>query len=107
MDVKHLSNEEKLNHVYEMVYENNQILKSLRRQQYFATFLRIVYWLAILGVIGGAYFYIRPVVGALSTNAANVDQRVTQFNQITGQLPETKFVNQIFDWLKKSITNPQ
>ena len=102
MDVKQLTNEEKLNEIYEMVHENHKVLRSLRSQQYFSNIVRVVYWLVILGVIGGAYYYVQPIIGAFSKNSANVDQTFVQLNQIKNQLPETKIVNQLIDWLKNS-----
>lgn len=105
MDVKHLTNEEKLNEIYEMVHENHKILRSLRSQQYFANILRILYWLVILGVIGSAYYYIQPIIETFSTSGTDVNKTLTQFNEIKDRLPETKFLNQIVEWLRSSRGN--
>jgi hypothetical protein len=102
MDGRHLSNEEKLNEIYQMVHENHQILRSLHRQQYLANIGRVIYWLAILGILGGAYYYVKPLIDSFSSHGANVDQTITQINQLTGQLPETKLLTQVLEWLKKS-----
>lgn len=107
MDRKRLTNEEKLDEIYEMTRENHEILMTLRRQQNFATVLRILYWMVVLGVIGGAYYFIRPVVTAVSSGGAQVDKTFDQIDEIKQQLPETKVLNQVLDWLKKSATAEQ
>ena len=82
-----LNNQEKLEEVYEMTLENNQILRSMRKQQYIANAFRFIYWLVILGALGGAYFYVRPVIKAVSDNKTKFQQAFEQFNQIRSQFP--------------------
>lgn len=107
MERRHITNEEKLDEIYELTRENHEILKTLRRQQNFATILRILYWLVVLGFIGGAYYFVRPVINAVSTGGAQVDKTINQIDQIKDQLPETKVLNQVLDWFKKSANAEQ
>lgn len=95
-----LNNQEKLEAVYKMTLENNDILRTIRRQHYFSNFLSSLYWLMVIGVIGGAYYFIRPVVTAISSNSGGVEETINQFNQIRSQLPETKLINQVMNGLK-------
>jgi hypothetical protein len=100
MNGKNLTNEEKLEAVYEMTYENHQILKTIRRQQYFANTFRVLYWLAILGFVGGSYYYVRPLITALSGDKGKFEETLNHFNQLRDQLPETKLVNQVMSSFK-------
>lgn len=88
------NNEQKLEAIYEMTLENNEILRTIRRQQYFANALRVLYWLVILGAIGSAYYFVRPVVSALSSNSSKLEEAYTQFR---GQLPETKLIEKVIN----------
>ena len=97
---KDLNNQEKLSAIYEMTLENNSILRTIRRQHYFSNFLSSLYWLMVIGVIGGAYYFVRPVVTAISNNSGQVEETINQFNQIRSQLPETKLINQVMKGLK-------
>jgi tRNA A37 N6-isopentenylltransferase MiaA len=100
MNGKNLTNEEKLEAIYEMTYENHQMLRTIRRQQYFANTFRVVYWLVILGFVGGSYYYIRPLIVGLSGDKGRFEETLNQFNQLRSQLPETKLVNQMMNSLK-------
>jgi hypothetical protein len=102
MDGKHLNNEEKLEAIYKMTLENHDMLKSLRRQQYFSTFARIFYWLVVLGALGGAYYYVRPVIALLSENSGKIQEGFNQLETLKNQLPETRILNQVIQGLQKS-----
>lgn len=104
---KDLTNEEKLSTIYEMTLENNKMLRSLRRQHYFSTFMTLLYWLMVIGAIGSAYYFVRPVVTLLSNNSGKIEETVGQFNQIRDQLPEAKLINQLLKSLtgKKETSN--
>lgn len=97
---KDLNNQEKLEAIYKMTLENNDILRVIRRQQYFSNALRLLYWLVVLGAIGSAYYFIRPLVTTLSSNSGKIEEAASQFSQIRDQLPETKLVNQLLERFK-------
>lgn len=100
---KNLTNEEKLDAIYEMTLENHEVLKTIRRQQYFATAGRLLYWLLILGVVGGTYFYLRPVIDFMTTNSSKLTETFLQLNQLKDQLPEARVLNQLLEGLQKSV----
>lgn len=104
---KKLTNEEKLDLIYKMTQENHEILASMRRQQYFSYVLRIIYWLVILGVIGGAYYYVYPMIGYITGNATKIQEALQQLQGLKGAMPETELVNTLIDGLKKSATSGQ
>lgn len=99
---ENLNNQQKLEEVYHMTMENNEILRSMRRQQHIAHAFTIFYWVVILGALGGAYYYVRPVVNAFSENKGKIDSALEQFNDLRSQLPETKVLNQLLEGLKQS-----
>jgi hypothetical protein len=107
MDGKHLNNEEKLEAIYKMTLENHDMLKFLRRQQYFSTAGRIFYWTVMLGALGGAYYYVRPVVNILSHNSGKIEEGFNQLETLKNQLPETKIFNQLLQGLQKSAGSPE
>lgn len=92
-----MNNEEKLDAVYQMTLENNDILRTIRRQQYFANALRALYWLVVLGAVGGAYYFVRPVVTTLSGNSGKIEE---VYSQLRNQLPEKKLLDKVMDALK-------
>ncbi len=42
--------------------ENNQMLKAMRRAQKLATFMRVVYWLIVIGIAIGAFYFLQPFI---------------------------------------------
>lgn len=103
-----MTNEEKLNAIYEMTLKNHEILKTVRRQQYFASFMRILYWLVVLGFIGGAYYFLAPVISLITGgNFSQFGNTLLQLDQLKNQLPETKVLNQVIEGLQKSSVSEQ
>ncbi len=99
---ENLNNQQKLEEVYHMTMENNEILRSMRRQQHIANAFRFFYWVVILGALGGAYLYVRPAIDTFSKNKKDIDSALGQFNELRAQLPETKVLQQVLDGLKAS-----
>ena len=97
-----LNNQQKLEEVYHMTVENNEILRSMRRQMHIANAFRLFYWVVIIGALGGAYFYIRPAIDTLSKNKDQINSTLQQFNELRSQLPETKVLQQVLDGIKAS-----
>lgn len=99
---KHLTNEEKLDAIYEMTVQNHEVLKTIRRQQYISGAFRVMYWLVVLGVIGGSYYFIRPFIGSVSGNASQLESIYSQFKD---SIPETMVMNKMMESLKKTPDN--
>lgn len=100
-----MTNEEKLEAIYEMTRQNHEILKSIRRQQYFSNAVKLFYWLVVLGALGGAYYYVRPFMGVIGANSTKIQDTFNQIDQFKNNLPETKVINQMFQGLQKSAEN--
>ena len=100
-----LTNQQKLEEVYELTLENNSMLRSMRRQQHIANAFRFIYWLVILGVLGGAYYYVRPVISSITNNKDKINETLQQFEGIRSQFPETKLFEQFFHLLKERASS--
>jgi hypothetical protein len=59
-----MSPEEKslLERTYKMSEENNSILRSIRRSNRFSGFMRVLYWIVIIGISYGLYAYLQPYI---------------------------------------------
>ncbi|MDP3661368.1 MAG: hypothetical protein Q8R17_00720 [bacterium] len=49
----------------ELAKENNTILRKMRRASRIGTSLHIFYWLVVIGLSFGAYYFIEPYIGEL------------------------------------------
>ncbi|HLP43827.1 MAG TPA: hypothetical protein VK145_00945 [Candidatus Nanoarchaeia archaeon] len=58
--------------------ENNRMLKRIRRAAFWNGLIRIVYWLIILGISIGAYYYVQPYLEQLITTYKAVQTGTAQ-----------------------------
>jgi len=71
----------------ELVKENNKILHSMRRSARFSSFLRLVYWVLIIGSAVGTYYFLEPYINA-ATNAYNdMKQNIESVKGVTSKIP--------------------
>ncbi len=101
MTTSDLNNQEKLEEVYRLTLENNHLLHKMQSRDRIAIIFRIIYWLAILGALGGAYYYIRPFVDTIKASNSRAEGVLEQFEQLRSQFPETKVFQQFFNHLKE------
>ena len=100
MSDSHLTNEEKLDRIYQMSLENHEILDGMRRRERIANSVKILYCIIVIGALGGAYYYIRPIIDTLNHRRADVDATLSQFEQLRESLPQTKALTQFLSGLK-------
>ncbi len=106
MSDSHLTNEQKLERIYELTLENHEILSGIRKRERLANSIRILYWLVVLGALGGAYYYVRPLVDTILEGQANVEETLNQFEQLRESLPQTKAIGHFLDSFKQATTTP-
>ncbi len=79
----------KLDNLYELVRENNALLRSLQRSSRLRTTLRVIYWIIIIGLSFGAFYFIQPYVdflkngfgGSSSNNNQNYAEQIRDLLQ--------------------------
>ncbi|HYC34698.1 MAG TPA: hypothetical protein VEC13_03110 [Candidatus Paceibacterota bacterium] len=52
----------KIDETYELSLENNKMLRSIQKRARWSFLGRLVYWIIILGVAVGAFYYVKPYV---------------------------------------------
>ncbi len=98
------SNQEKLDEMYEMVQENNQILRSLLRRERIANFMRIVYWLFLLSAIFGTYYYVQPFFQSLDIDLSVIQNTLNFFKGYTSKvnIPEAETLKSAIETFKSA-----
>jgi len=71
-----------LEKTYELSQENNKILRGIRSSNRWSTFFHIFYWVIIIGVSIGAFYYIQPYM----------DKAVGIYKSVQGDLNSVKSV---------------
>lgn len=100
-----MNNQEKLEEIYHMTKENNEVLRSMRRQQHIESAFRFFYWFVILIALGGAYYYIRPVVNIISSNKDKIKSTIKQFDDLRVHIPATNLFEQLLNNFKQSTSS--
>jgi hypothetical protein len=72
--------------------ENNDILRSIKRSMRFSSFMTVVYWLIIIGISVGAWYFVQPYLNkaeglysAAHTELNNVSNTVNSVKKTIGQ----------------------
>ncbi len=94
------TNQEKLDELYELSQENNEILRSLLRREKFATYMRLIYWLIIIGAVFGLYYYVEPVINYVSNNSSGLRDFLDAINSKTSNFPEVSKIKEILGTFK-------
>jgi hypothetical protein len=78
---------ELLRETAELTKENNKILRGIRRSNRVSTFLRLVYWIIILGSAFGVYYYTQPYIDAVVKSYNGMRENIQSVKNITTNLP--------------------
>ena len=93
--------EEKINEIYELVKENNKLLKAEKRLRTISRILRIIWVIIVVAVPVWVYYtYIAPTIGSLQENLATL-QALSQKSpalqeQLTPIIEATKTIMNMF-----------
>ncbi len=79
--------------------ESNTILKGIRRAQRRAEIMKVIYWVIILGITFGAYYFIQPYIDSLLGYYGNIAGMGGEGD--TAQNASSINMNQIQDLLKQ------
>ena len=72
--------EKLLEETYEIEKENNEMLRSLYRNMWTGRLLSVVYWVLILGLMAGSFYFAQPYIEKL----------MNMYNQASNFLPSVK-----------------
>jgi hypothetical protein len=92
-----LTNQEKLEEIFKITLENNHLLHKMQNRDRIAFLFRVIYWLIILGALGGAYYYVRPFFDSIQANNTKAEGVINQFEQLRSQFPETRAFQELFN----------
>lgn len=97
-----------LRDIQHTVEQNEKILKGIRSHFRFAAFFKFIYWMIILAIVFGAYYFAKPVIDSVGDTIDKTKQAAETITntsskgsdaikEITDRLPEVKFLENILD----------
>jgi hypothetical protein len=79
-----------LEKTYEMAKENNHILKGIRSSNRLSSFIRVLYWVIIIGVSIATYYFVQPYVNPLIKTYQNIQNDLSGVKSVLNSIPKTK-----------------
>ena len=70
-----------LEKILKLTEENNILLVQMRRAARWATFFQALYWLIIIGLSIGAFYFVQPYINSLVGNIDAVQSQVDMFKE--------------------------
>lgn len=71
---------------YSLVEENNRMLHSIKRSMFWSRVMTVVYWIVIIGVSVGAFYFVQPYIdqlmeiyGGAKSNLDNIGSLLKNF----------------------------
>lgn len=77
--------------------ENNDLLKKMHRSQRWSMVMSAMYWLFIVGITFGVYYYLQPYITTLLETYTSLIGGIEDIQQKTQSFPDA---NTISDFLK-------
>jgi len=85
----------------EISKENNKILKDMRSSARWGSFFRFIYWILILTIMFGTYYFIQPVLEGLISSYQGLVSGMDNLQQVGSSLPNLPDLGSLFDKLPK------
>jgi len=73
---------EMLKKTLELSQENNKMLHRIRRGMFWGRVVRIIYWVAIIGIAVGIYYYITPYIDSAVGAYGNMKGDLKSFGDL-------------------------
>jgi len=80
---------ELLEKTYSLAEENNNILKGIRRSNRWSLFFKIFYWVIIIGVAVGAFYFVQPYVDVVFKAYQSVQGDFGKVKSIVNTIPSS------------------
>ena len=84
ISLNHMQPEEKeiLKKTLELSQENNTMLHSIKRGMMWGRVIRVIYWVVIVGVSVGVYYYVEPYLDTVISAYGNVKGDLKSFGDL-------------------------
>jgi len=73
--------------IYDLVKENNHMLKGMRRANRFSSILRVIYWILIIAVSVIAYNFIQPYLNSALNAYQNLQGSINSVKSVVNKIP--------------------
>jgi hypothetical protein len=79
--------EDLLKKTYELSQENNKILKGIRSSNRWSTLFKVFYWVIIIGIAVGAFYYVQPYIDIATKTYKSIQGDLTKVKSVVNSIP--------------------
>jgi hypothetical protein len=76
-----------LNQSIKIAEENNKILRSMRRGARFSSFLKMIWWVVILGLFISSYYLVKPYLEVIMKGYGEIQKGLETVNAVGDKMP--------------------
>lgn len=91
--------ERKVDRLIEIEEENSEAIKKMQKYQKIQNIFRIIYWLVLIGIALGAFYYFQPFVNSVFSDYESIKNSITSFNSKNPADPT--MINNVLNIFKK------
>ncbi len=73
--------------IYDLVKENNHMLKGMRRANRWSSILRVIYWILIIVTAFVAYNFIQPYLNTALKSYQNLQGSINSVKSVVNKIP--------------------
>ncbi len=81
---------QKIDELFELTKENNTMLRQMRRLQRWSTALKVAYWVILIGIAAGAFYFFQPYVAQLQDFGFSLQKTSNNFQSFFDQQVRSK-----------------
>lgn len=81
--------------------ENNKLLRKMQRRARWGTITHIIYWIIILGITFGSYYYIQPYLNQALSAYSSLQKNVNGLNNGINNLNSSNPFQGLLNGIKK------
>ncbi len=107
MDAKKLSNQEKLDHMFEMVNELNHEMHEMKKKEAAEGAYRLFYMTLVVIALAGVYYFVSPLFEAIKKAPGLIDTSMQKIEDLKKNIPNPTKIQQAVESVTNSTVTPE
>jgi predicted PurR-regulated permease PerM len=107
MDAKKLSNQEKLDHMFEMVNELNHEMHEMKKKEAAEGAYKLFYMTLVIIALGGVYYFVSPLFNAIKKAPELIDTSMQKIQDLKKNIPNPATLQQAVDSATNGIVTKE
>jgi F0F1-type ATP synthase membrane subunit b/b' len=105
MDAKKLNNQEKLDHMFEMVNELNHEMHEMKKKEASNEAYKLFYMTLIVIALVGVYFFVNPLFEAIRKAPEMIDTSLQKIENLKSSLPDQATLQKTAEEATEKVVN--